>query len=131
MSKSTPETATAKTSPLMFRLDAESKQALAEAAALRRISLSDYVRAVPVAVLAWLGVSQAHQSRKLGDLLLAQALRDCFGAGQTFALVAVILDCLNDRAKTFYKRWDFEELPGNPYRLSLGAQTLAAMMEHS
>lgn len=39
----------AKISPLMVRLDAESKQALAEAAELRRISVSDYVRTVTVA----------------------------------------------------------------------------------
>jgi uncharacterized protein (DUF1778 family) len=36
-------------SPLMVRLDAESKQALTEAAELRRISVSDYVRTVTVA----------------------------------------------------------------------------------
>ena len=37
------------TSPLMVRLDAESKQALVKAAELRKISLSDYVRTVTVA----------------------------------------------------------------------------------
>jgi len=36
------------TSPLMVRLDAESKQALVKAAELRKISLSDYVRTVTV-----------------------------------------------------------------------------------
>lgn len=36
-------------SPLMVRLDAESKQALSAAAELRRISISDYVRTVTVA----------------------------------------------------------------------------------
>lgn len=35
-------------SPLMVRLDADSKNSLAEAAELRRISVSDYVRAVTV-----------------------------------------------------------------------------------
>lgn len=85
-------------------------------------------RGVPVAVLAWLGVHTAHQGRNLGDQLLAHALRDCHDAGQTFAFVAVILDCLNDRAKAFYRRWDFAELPGHPYRLFLDARTLAAMM---
>lgn len=85
-------------------------------------------RALPVAILAWLGVCQAHQGRKLGDRLLAQALRDCHEAGQTFAFVAVILDCVDDRAKEFYQRWDFAELPGNPYRLFLSSQTLAVMM---
>lgn len=37
------------TSPLMVRLDAESKKCLAEAAALRQVSVSDYVRSVTVA----------------------------------------------------------------------------------
>lgn len=36
-------------SPLMVRLDEESKHALADAAKLRRISVSDYVRTVTVA----------------------------------------------------------------------------------
>jgi len=85
-------------------------------------------RALPVAIVTWLGVSQAHQGQKLGGQLFAQALRDCYEAGQTFAFVAVILDCVDDRAKTFYQRWDFAELPGNPYRLFLSSQTLAAMM---
>ena len=35
-------------SPLMVRLDDESKQCLAEAARLRHVSVSDYVRAVMV-----------------------------------------------------------------------------------
>lgn len=85
-------------------------------------------RALPVAILAWLGVSKDHQGKKLGDRLLAQALRDCHEAGQTFAFVAVILDCVNEQAKRFYQRWDFSELPGSPYRLFLSSQTLAAMM---
>jgi GNAT superfamily N-acetyltransferase len=85
-------------------------------------------RTLPVAVLAWLGVSREHQSRGLGRLLLAKALRDCYEAGKTFAFIAVILDCLNDRAKAFYAHWDFQELPGHPYRLFLGTRRLEAMM---
>jgi GNAT superfamily N-acetyltransferase len=86
-------------------------------------------RLLPVAILAWLGVGAAHQGRGLGRLLLAQALRDCWEAGKTFAFIAVILDCLNDAAKSFYQHWDFEELPGHPYRLFLNAGPLKAMME--
>jgi GNAT superfamily N-acetyltransferase len=86
-------------------------------------------RVLPVAVLAWLGVGTDRQGQGLGRLLLAQALRDCHEAGQTFAFVAMILDCLNDAAKAFYRHWDFEELPGHPYRLFLSAKRLEAMME--
>jgi GNAT superfamily N-acetyltransferase len=86
-------------------------------------------RRLPVAVLAWLGVSLDHQGTGLGRRLLSRALRDCYEAGQTFAFVAVVLDCLDDDAKRFYQRWDFQELPGQPYRLYLSTSQLTAMME--
>lgn len=86
-------------------------------------------RALPVAVLAWLGVSSNHQGQGLGRLLLASALRDCFEAGKTFAFIAIILDCINDSARAFYQHWDFEQLPGHPYRLFLSAKRLEAMMK--
>ncbi|HVS38011.1 MAG TPA: GNAT family N-acetyltransferase [Gemmataceae bacterium] len=87
-------------------------------------------RVLPAAVLAWLGVAAERQGQGLGGRLLAQALRDCHEAGKTFAFVAVILDCLNDAAKAFYRKWDFEETPGHPYRLFLSAKRLDAMMEN-
>ncbi len=49
MSKRNTPSTSEKTSPLMVRLDSESKKALTEAAKLRRISVSDYVRKVTVA----------------------------------------------------------------------------------
>ena len=86
-------------------------------------------RRLPVAVLAWLGVDSSHQGKGLGGMLLAQALRDCWEAGKTFAFIAVVLDCLNDAAKGFYTRWDFRELPGHPYRLFVTVRQLDAMIE--
>ena len=86
-------------------------------------------RNLPVALLAWLGLRVQFQRQGLGTRLLAQALRDCYEAGKTFAFVAVILDCLNEQAKSFYRKWDFEELPGHPYRLFLSTAQLSAMIE--
>ena len=88
-------------------------------------------RMLPVAVLAWLGVAVDRQGQGLGRLLLAQALRDCYQAGQTFAFIAVILDCIDDTSKAFYQHFDFTELPGRPYRLFLTAAQLEAMMTGS
>jgi GNAT superfamily N-acetyltransferase len=85
-------------------------------------------RALPVAIVAWLGIDRRHQGRQLGDRLFAQALRDCCLAGETFAFVAVVLDCVDDRAKAFYHRWDFREVPGNLYRLLLSAQRLESIL---
>ena len=85
-------------------------------------------RVLPVAVLAWLGVGMDQQGRGLGRLLLAQALRDCWNAGDTFAFVAVILDCISDAARAFYGHWGFAALPGRSFRLFLSAKRLDAMM---
>jgi GNAT superfamily N-acetyltransferase len=84
-------------------------------------------RALPVAVLAWLGVDRRHQRAKLGARLLAQALVECHLAGKTFPFVAVLLDCVDENAKRFYQRWSFRELPGRPMRLFLSAAELDAM----
>ncbi len=86
-------------------------------------------RLLPVAVVAWLGVSAAHQGKGLGRLLLLHGLLDCHEGAKTFPFVAVVLDCINAAAKSFFQRWDFQELPGNPYRLYLSAASLSAMME--
>jgi GNAT superfamily N-acetyltransferase len=86
-------------------------------------------RHLPVAILAWLGVDRNYHGQGLGRLLLAQALRDCHDAGRTFAFIAVILDCVDEAAKSFYKRFDFREVPGHPFRLFLSAQQLEAMMQ--
>jgi GNAT superfamily N-acetyltransferase len=85
-------------------------------------------RMLPAAMLAWLGVASGRQGQGLGKLLLAQALRDCYEAGQTFAYIAVILDCIDDKAKAFYQQYDFAELPGHPYRLYITAAQLETMM---
>jgi GNAT superfamily N-acetyltransferase len=83
---------------------------------------------LPVAVIAWLGVGTPWQGHGFGRLLVAQALRNCSEAGQTFAFIAVILDCISDAAKAFYQQWDFEEVPGNPYRLFLSVTRLETML---
>jgi len=88
-------------------------------------------RMLPVAVLAWLGVGQDRQGQGLGRLLMAHALRDCYEAGKTFAFIAVVLDCIDDTAKAFYQRWDFEEIPERPYRLFMSAKRLETMMQEA
>jgi GNAT superfamily N-acetyltransferase len=85
-------------------------------------------RAVPVAVLAWLGVDKSFKGQSLGRSLLAQALAECHEAGRTFPFVALILDCIDEDAKRFYQCWDFREMPGRPMKLYLSAQSLDAMM---
>jgi len=84
-------------------------------------------RALPVAVLAWLGVHERYQGVGLGKRLLAHALLECHRASHAFPFVAVILDCVDESAKQFYGRWDFREVPGRPLRLFVSAAVLEEM----
>jgi GNAT superfamily N-acetyltransferase len=86
-------------------------------------------RELPVAVLAWLGVNSGYQGSGLGGRLMSQALYDCYEAGKIFSFIAVILDCLDESAKSFYQKWDFQELPRYPFRMILSAKRLESMME--
>jgi hypothetical protein len=39
-----------------------------------------------------------------------------------------LLDCIDDRALTFYQQWDFRPVPGHTHRLFLPWATLEQMM---
>jgi GNAT superfamily N-acetyltransferase len=87
-------------------------------------------RLLPAAVLAWLGISEVNRGRGLGGKLLAQALRDCWEGGRVFPFVLVMVDCVDEQAKSFFRKHGFAEFPGRPYRLYLRASNLDAMMQH-
>jgi len=46
-----------------------------------------------------------------------------------FPFVLVIVDCVGDNARSFYERFEFTPLPGQPYRMYLSAKQLDAMMQ--
>ncbi len=83
---------------------------------------------LPIVTLAWLGLDKRFQGQGHGERLLAQALADCHRTGQMMPFVAVLLDCATKSAKTFYQRYDFEELPGRPMTLMLSWKLLNCMM---
>ncbi|MDY0361442.1 MAG: GNAT family N-acetyltransferase [Desulforegulaceae bacterium] len=84
---------------------------------------------LPIVNLAWLGVEINYQGKGFGERLLAQALADCHHTGQLMPFVAVLLDCATEKAKSFYQRYDFQELPGHPMKLMLPWNLLHSMMD--
>jgi GNAT superfamily N-acetyltransferase len=83
---------------------------------------------LPTITLAWLGVDKHYQGKGFGERILAQALADCYHTGQIMPFVAVLLACATLSARTFYQRYDFEELPGHPMKLMLPWKLLNRMM---
>ena len=88
-------------------------------------------RPLPAYIVAWLGIRADLQGQGpggLGDRLFAQALADVWRVGQSISFTAVFVDCLNERAKRFYARFGFDEVPERPMQLCLSMARLEAMM---
>lgn len=83
---------------------------------------------IPVVLLARLAVDQRFQGMGVGASLLIDALRRARAAAQVIGARAVLVDALDDEARAFYERYDFEPSPTNPYQLLLVMQDLGPLI---
>jgi GNAT superfamily N-acetyltransferase len=67
-------------------------------------------RAVPVVLLGRLAVDRSAQGRRLGEILLMDALRRSTELSERIGSFAVVVDALHDKARSFYLRYGFREL---------------------
>ncbi|MDP1527205.1 MAG: GNAT family N-acetyltransferase [Rhodocyclaceae bacterium] len=74
---------------------------------------------LPVARLARLAVAIRHQRKGLGELLLADVLQRCLRLSSEIGMIGVIVDAKDERARQWYKRYEFERLPDSPFTLWL------------
>ena len=65
---------------------------------------------VPIFLLAQLAVHAPYQSQNLGEITLIKALERLWRINAHMRAYAVVVDCLNDRAESFYKKYDFQFL---------------------
>ena len=79
---------------------------------------------VPVALLGRLGVHRRWSGQGLGSALLIDALRRVRVASDMLAVYAVVVDAKDERARAFYRRFDFIELPDSAKRLFLPMSTI-------
>lgn len=83
---------------------------------------------IPVARLARLAVARSAQGQGVGEGLLMGALVRCHALSQVIGLVAVVVDAKHERARAFYRRYTFEELPDQPLTLWLPMSSLRALL---
>src|SRR5581483_4941023 len=70
---------------------------------------------IPVVLLARLAVDLRFQGKRVGAALVIGAR-------------AVLVDALDDEARAFYEKYDFEQSPTNPYQLLLLMQDLGPLI---
>lgn len=69
---------------------------------------------VPVTLLGQLAVDKHHQGQGHARSLLLFALRAALRASWEIGSFGVITHPLDDRARMFYRRWGFQDLPCDP-----------------
>ncbi len=81
---------------------------------------------VPAAMLGRLALDRNYHGQRLGALLLVDALKR---AVQTeVAVMAVVVDAIDDRARQFYEMYGFERLADHPNRLFITAKTIEQLI---
>jgi GNAT superfamily N-acetyltransferase len=84
---------------------------------------------VPVVLLGRLAVAKSHQGDGIGSILLGDALQRVAEASQVMAVYAVVVDALNNQAADFYRQFGFIPLPGQPRKLFLPMDSIAALVD--
>lgn len=84
---------------------------------------------VSATLLGRLAVSSQFRGRGLGERLLMDALHRALQSSEQVASAAVVVDAKDDRAKEFYLKYGFIELPDVERRLFLPMGTIATLFE--
>lgn len=77
-------------------------------------------RVLPATLIGRLAVDRAYQQQRIGELLLADAARRALAASKTeVGSVLIVVDAIDDRAKSFYQHFGFRRIPDDDRRLYL------------
>ena len=83
-----------------------------------------FPRRIPGVRLGRLAVDVAFQGKRLGELLLVDALSRAQKIYREAGGVGLFVDALDERAAAFYRRFGFQSAPDQPLLLFLSAQGL-------
>jgi GNAT superfamily N-acetyltransferase len=74
---------------------------------------------VPAALIGRLAVDRSIAGRGLGGILLADAIQKAAVAAETVAMAAIVVDPIDDAARSFYAAFGFGSLQGPQRRMFL------------
>ena len=82
---------------------------------------------VPATLLGRLAIDSRYQARGYGELLIIDALRRALQATTEVASYAVVVDAINEGARSFYEHYEFRAFPDRKLRLFLPMKTMAEL----
>ena len=80
---------------------------------------------VPATLLGRLAIGSRYQGMGYGDVLVIDALRRALLATTEIASYAVVVDAINESARSFYEHYEFCAFPDRKLRLFLPMKTIA------
>ncbi|MGH8949142.1 MAG: GNAT family N-acetyltransferase [Acidimicrobiia bacterium] len=86
-------------------------------------------REIPAILLAKLALDLSHHGSGLGSELLVAAIATIVEAARRAGGRLIVVDAINDKARSFYEYHDFQPLPGNDRRLVMKLSTAARAIE--
>jgi GNAT superfamily N-acetyltransferase len=80
---------------------------------------------VPATLLGRLAIDSHYQGRGYGEILILDALRRSLRAAVEVASYAVVVDAVDERARSLYEHYGFCDFPDRKLRLFLPMKTIA------
>ena len=84
---------------------------------------------LPATLLGRLAVDKKYHGKKLGELLIVDALRRSINSSKEVASMAIIVDAKDDSAANFYKHYGFTQFSGYKNKLFMPMATIAKLFE--
>ena len=85
-------------------------------------------KSIPTTLLGRLATDKKYQGNGIGKILLIDALKRSFGISNEIGSFGIIVDPIDDDAKSFYQKYDFIELPDSK-KMFIATQTLKELFE--
>jgi GNAT superfamily N-acetyltransferase len=82
---------------------------------------------VPVVLIGRLAVAKEFQGRHLGASLLRDSLRRAVAFAEDLGIHAALVDAIDEKAASFYRKYGFVSLEDQPNRLILPISKIAAL----
>lgn len=82
---------------------------------------------VPVALVGRLAVDLSARRQRLGETLLIHSLRSAQRAARIVGIYAVVVDALDQSAKSFYLKYGFQELTDDQLHLYMPMRTIESL----
>ena len=85
-------------------------------------------KSIPTTLLGRLATDKKYQGNGIGKILLIDALKRSYGISNEIGSFGIIVDPIDDDAKSFYQKYDFIELPDSK-KMFIATQTLKELFE--